>query len=66
MLKSWDNYNGINENLQKALSILKKNNVEETNKDFKKLKEVLSRNVGYLGKFTEWLVVQKKINRIFN
>jgi hypothetical protein len=66
MLKSWDNYNGINENLQKALSILKKNNVEETNKDFKKHKEVLSRNVGYLGKFTEWLVVQKKINRIFN
>lgn len=49
----------IFENLQKAKSILKKNGIPETNSDFIKLKELLSKNIGYLGKFTEWLVFNK-------
>lgn len=45
------------ENLQKAKKILLDNNKSETYPDFLKLKELLSRNLGYLGQFTKWLIV---------
>jgi hypothetical protein len=49
----------INENLQKARSILKKNKMPETNTDFQELRKLLVSNPGYLGKFTDWLVNDK-------
>ena len=60
MLRRWNDYEQINENLQKALRILRDNKVSEDNKNFLKLRQILRRNTGYLGKFTEWLIVQKK------
>lgn len=60
MLNNWNSFDSINENLQRALRILRDNKVSETNKNFTKLREIFRRNTGYLGKFTEWLVVQKK------
>ncbi len=49
----------INENLQKARSILKKNKMSETNTDFQELRKLLVSHPGYLGKFTDWLVNDK-------
>ena len=60
MIQRWSDYEEINENLQKALRILRGNKVSEENKNFLKLREILRNNTGYLGKFTEWLIIQKK------
>lgn len=57
---NWNSFEPVNENLQKALKILRDNKVSEDNKNFLKLREILRRNTGYLGKFTEWMIVQKK------
>jgi hypothetical protein len=59
MITKWNEYQSINENLQKARAILRRNKIEETNEDFQKLRKLLATNPGYLGKFTEWLVVNK-------
>lgn len=44
----------INENVQKSKKVLKDLNIPETNPNYLALKKLLSRNIGYLGKFTEW------------
>lgn len=44
----------INENVQRSKKILKDLNIPETNKNYLALKKLLSRNIGYLGKFTDW------------
>lgn len=44
----------INENVQKSKKILKDLNIPETNPNYLALKKLLSRNIGYLGKFTDW------------
>lgn len=59
MITKWNEYQSINENLQKARSILRRAGIAETDEDFKKLRNLLTNNPGYLGKFTEWLVVNK-------
>lgn len=59
MITKWNEYQNINENLQRARAILRRNKIEETNEDFQKLRRLLATNPGYLGKFTEWLVVNK-------
>lgn len=59
MITKWNEYQNINENLQRARAILRRNKIEETNEDFQKLRKLLATNPGYLGKFTEWLVVNK-------
>jgi hypothetical protein len=59
MIKKWNEYQTINENLQRARAILRRNGVAETSEDFQKLRKLLATNPGYLGKFTEWLVVNK-------
>lgn len=56
---SWSEYAFINENLQKARSILRRNGIEETDETFQKLRKLLSSNPGYLGKFTDWLIIDK-------
>lgn len=43
------------ENLQQAKKILKDLNILETNEKYIKLKELLSKNLGYMGIFTKWL-----------
>lgn len=43
------------ENLQQAKKTLRDLHIEETNPDFIKLRTLLSNNMGYMGKFTEWL-----------
>lgn len=44
----------INENVQKSKKVLKDLNIPETNPNYLALKKLLSRNIGYLGKFTDW------------
>ena len=43
------------ENLQKARKLLADNRIPETDPQFKKLREMLSANPGYIGQFTKWL-----------
>ena len=43
------------ENVQQSKKILKELNIPETNEEYVELREILKRNIGYLGKFTEWL-----------
>jgi hypothetical protein len=45
------------ENLQKAKKVLFDHKIPESNPDFIKLKDLLKNNMGYIGKFTEWMVV---------
>ncbi len=59
MIPKYSNFTLINENLQKARSVLKVLSIPETNKDFVKLRALLNRNSGYLGKFTEWMFKDK-------
>ena len=59
MITRWSEYASINENLQKARSILRRNGIEETDETFQKLRKLLSANPGYLGKFTDWLIIDK-------
>jgi hypothetical protein len=56
---NWNDFYNLNENLDKGKSILKGLKIPETNDDFLKLRKLLSRNTGYIGKFTEWLFVNK-------
>lgn len=60
MILKWNNYEILNESLQKARSILRRLNINEDDKRFLELRELLRRNPGYLGKFTEWLFVGKQ------
>jgi len=59
MIKRFNDYQSINENLQKARAILRRAGIAETNNDFQKLRKLLATHPGYLGKFTEWLIVNK-------
>lgn len=59
MIIRFNDYQSINENLQKARAILRRSGITETNDDFQKLRKLLATHPGYLGKFTEWLVVNK-------
>jgi ankyrin repeat protein len=45
----------IFENVRQAKKYLDENDIPYDNKDYIKLKNILSSNLGYLGKFTEWL-----------
>lgn len=56
---NWNQFEKLNENLTKARSILRGINVSESDTDFQTLRRILQNNSGYLGKFTEWLYVQK-------
>jgi len=47
------------ENLQKAKKILADRRIPENNPEFLKLKELLSRNTGYIGQFTKWLFIDR-------
>lgn len=70
MIKKWSEYNSINENLQKARSVLRKLSISEDNLEFKKLRELLKNNTGYIGKFTSWMFDDKieysKLEDLFN
>jgi hypothetical protein len=59
MINKWNEYSILNENLTKARSILRSIGLKETDQQFLKLKELLSKHPGYLGKFTEWLYKDK-------
>jgi hypothetical protein len=56
---NWNQFEKLNENLSRARSILRGINVPESDTDFQNLRRILQNNTGYLGKFTEWLYVQK-------
>ena len=60
----------IFENLQYAKKVLKDLHIEETNPEFIKLKELLKNNMGYMGKFTEWMFKDREsyqqLEEIFN
>ena len=45
----------IFENVRQAKKLLDDNNIDHDNKDYLELKNILSSNLGYLGKFTQWL-----------
>lgn len=59
MIIRWSEYSSLNENLQRARSILRRNGVEESDERFQKLRKLLAANPGYLGKFTDWLIIDK-------
>jgi hypothetical protein len=57
----------LNENMNKARSVLRQAGADETDPNFLKLRELLKNNLGYTGKFTEWMFLQKvDFNRLEN
>lgn len=58
MLKFKD-FDLLNENLNRARAVLRQAGVPENNPNFLKLRELLKNNLGYAGKFTEWMFLQK-------
>jgi len=70
MIPKYANFTLLNENLQKARKVLRDLKVAETDPNFIKLRQLLSRNTGYLGKFTEWMYVNKisytQLENLFN
>lgn len=57
----------LNENMNKARSVLRQVGADETDPNFLKLRELLKNNLGYTGKFTEWMFLQKvDFNRLEN
>jgi hypothetical protein len=70
MISKWSEYSHINENLQRARAILRRNGIEENNVEFQKLRKLLTTKPGYLGKFTEWLFIDKityqRLESLFN
>lgn len=70
MIIKWDRFETINETLQKARSILRELNIPESHPDFVKLRALLNKNTGYLGKFTEWMFKDKvsyeRLENLFN
>ena len=59
MLIKFKNFETINENLAKARAVLRQVDKPQTNPDFVKLRSLLSNNLGYIGKFTEWMFLNK-------
>lgn len=59
MITKFKNFETINENLSKAYSILRQVDKSRDNPDFLKLRNLLSNNLGYIGKFTEWMFLNK-------
>lgn len=51
-------YGMLHENMQQAKSILKKNNVPQTDENWVKLKDILvsDNKVGLIGQFTDWMI----------
>ena len=45
----------IFENVQQSKSLLNKLNIDDNDVRYFELKKLLGKNLGYLGKFTEWL-----------
>lgn len=58
MLKFKD-FDLLNENLNRARAVLNQVGIPESNPNFIKLRELLKNNLGYVGKFTEWMFLQK-------
>ncbi|MCZ2337354.1 MAG: hypothetical protein LC127_03980 [Chitinophagales bacterium] len=59
MIIKFKNFETINENLAKARAVLRQVDKPQTNPDFVKLRSLLSNNLGYIGKFTEWMFLNK-------
>lgn len=55
----FNDYKLINENLEQARKILKDNNIDEENSIFKNIRKMLSNNLGYIGLFTKFAIVDK-------
>jgi len=47
------------ENLQKAKKILSDRRINEKDPEFLKLRDMLSRNMGYIGQFTKWMFIDR-------
>ena len=56
----------IFENVRQAKKFLDDNNIDHDNKDYLHLKNILSSNLGYLGKFTQWLFQDNNNNNSLN
>jgi tetratricopeptide (TPR) repeat protein len=58
------------ENIQKAKKILKDKNISDKDPKFLQLKELLKNNLGYIGQFTKWYMIDnesyEKIKEIYN
>jgi len=52
----------IFENVRQAKKFLDENDIDHDNKNYLELKNILSSNLGYLGKFTEWLFQDNSLN----
>jgi len=47
-------FNSFNENLNQARAVLRRKQLDEKNPEFVKIRQMLSRHLGYTGKFTKW------------
>jgi len=52
----------IFENVRQAKKFLDDNDIDPDNKEYIQLKNILSSNIGYLGKFTQWLFNDNTLN----
>lgn len=59
MITKFKDFETINENLTKARAVLRQVDKPQTNPDFVKLRNLLSNNLGYIGKFTECMFLNK-------
>lgn len=70
MISKYAGFTLLNENLQKARRVLRELKIPETDPNFIKLRALLTRKAGYLGKFTEWLYKDKidytQLENLFN
>jgi hypothetical protein len=58
MITKFKDFDSINENMSKARAVLRQSGKTQTNPDFVKLRNLLSNNMGYIGKFTEWMFLK--------
>lgn len=69
-LHPFSKYEIINENIQKARAVLRQAGLNQNDPRFVRLRALLSNNLGYIGKFTEWMVLNKvsyeQLESLFN
>ena len=70
MITRFQEFDLINENMTKARAVLRQSGKTQTDPEFVKLRNLLANNLGYIGKFTEWMYVNKveykQLEALFN
>lgn len=59
MITRFQDFDLINENMSKARAVLRQVGKTQTDTEFARLRNLLGNNLGYIGKFTEWMFLNK-------